>query len=224
MKKHIALLLAVLLMTAACPAWAEEGPGGDWYAAPNGLPIQLTLNEDGTFALTDPLHDASSGAWEERDGYVYLTGEEKAILAYDGASLVLDDADLAFSRKQPETYAPAEPAAGAAPEDLAGYWQCRYVDAAGTALPADLVDDITDLYVEGHSAVLGGPAFGDVIVRMTWENGALTCEQEGKQVRLELQEDGMLRLTVTGADGAVQIRYLLHVYAEALDGEQDETP
>ena len=224
MKRSAALLLALALLLCALPVTAEEAATGDWYAVTDGVPTQLTLNEDGTYAVTNPLSEPVAGTWELADGFVYLDGDRDNPLALNGPVLMLEAAGLYFTRQAPDLYVPAEPAADAPIEAYAGYWQCAYTDVNGTPLPASAAGDYADLYVEGSSAVLGGPLFGDAIVRLTYENGALTCENEGVRVELQYLQDGFLRLTVTGSGTAPQVWYLAAAYSAALDPEAEETP
>jgi hypothetical protein len=81
------------------------------------------------------------------------------------------------------------------------------VEVNGSPVLADYAADRTDLYIEGSSAILGGPRFGDTQVKFDFSDGALTCQHAGAQVTLQIQQDGFLRLTTTGPDAA--ILYLL---------------
>ena len=82
----------------------------------------------------------------------------------------------------------------------------------GMPVPAQLLDDQTDLYVEGSSTILGGPGFGDVTVKMSYENGALQCDTDGAHVALQKQQDGFLRLTAAFPSAAPQTFYFTLAY------------
>ena len=100
MKKTCALLLAFLLLCLPLSARAEgdqtppppppepeyeplpaeylplsERALGDWYAELSGLAIQLTLAEDGAYALLVPGSEPLAGVWAEEDGRLILDGE-----------------------------------------------------------------------------------------------------------------------------------------------------
>ena len=73
------ILIAVLALALCLPmALAEEtlSPLGDWYAEIGGMPLQLTLTEDGAYTLSFPgLPDApTQGTWELNDGFIFLDG------------------------------------------------------------------------------------------------------------------------------------------------------
>ncbi len=225
MKKMMALLLAAALLLPAVPGLAEaDAVAGSWYARMGGVTAELTLNTDGTYALSVPGGDTAAGVWVFDDGYLYLDGAAVPTMATWGENtLMLGDSAGFFTREKPAYYAPADPLLDAPLARFAGYWVCQYVEVNGTPIPADDASDRTDLYIEGHSAILGSPRFGDAQVKLTFADGALTCEHAGTQVTLQIQQDGFLRLT-TAPDAAVL--YLLHAAAldEALDEDLDDTP
>ena len=222
MNKMISLFLVCIMLLISLPAHAEEsGLAGDWYAELNGLSAQLTLKEDGTYSFSMPGSEAVSGTWEERDGFIYMDGAEKPDLCIIGELLRMGDQPVFFTREEPELYTPAEPAEDVTAGDFSGYWKSAYVDSDGLPLPAYYLDDHTDLYVDGTSAILGGPVFGDTQVKLAFENGTLACESDGAAVLLQIQKDGYLRLTFTGSETAPQTWYLVSAWTSALDGEEE---
>ena len=223
MKKTLALILTCVLALAVLPALADEAAvTGDWYADPDGMPVQLTLAEDGTYTLSVPGSEPVCGAWKLDDGYIYMDGAKTPDMATLGDdTLVMSDGMTFFTREKIEGYIPADPMTDADASAFAGYWQAVYVVVNGMPVPASVLKDQTDLYVEGHSAILGGPRFGDTQVKMTLENGALTCENAGARVTLQIQQDGYLRFTIAAPD-ATQILYLLR--APTPDDVLDDVP
>ena len=219
MKKALALILACVLALAILPAVAEEVyVTGDWYAELGGLPVQLTLAEDGTYSLTLPGSDPAAGTWVLKNGYIYMDGASTPDMATIGeSSLIMSDGATVFTREKVEGYALADLKADADLVAFAGYWQAVYVDVNGAPISAEALADETDLYVEGTHAILGGPIFGDTIVEMAFADGAMTCESEGAKVQLQLQQDGLLRLSVSAADAEAQAFYLAKAYSAALD-------
>ncbi|MBR3431828.1 MAG: DUF4214 domain-containing protein [Clostridia bacterium] len=119
-----------------------------------------------------------------------------------------------------ELYQPAEVLTEITADRFRGYWKSVYVDEEGSAHPASTLDDETDLYVEGTSAILGGPVFDDVQVKMDSTGGALTCSTDGAMVLLQLQQDGFLRMTKS-LEKEEMIWYMLPVYVRGLDPEAD---
>ncbi|MCR4622034.1 MAG: hypothetical protein K5663_08125 [Clostridiales bacterium] len=217
MKRYIALILACLLL-AALPALAEtEDVSGEWYTGINGAAALLTLKADGSYTISYPTAETAKGTWRYDDGYIYLDGEDlPALMTIDGQLKLCGEA-VFFTRERPATYAPAEVLEGIYIGELSGYWKAAYVDKEGTPLPAGLLEDETDLYVEGTHVILGGPEFGDTIVEMAEENGALSGEIGGAQVLIQQQQDGLLRLSVTSPDAPARVWYLAAATSAALD-------
>lgn len=222
MKKYIALILICALTLSLLPALAEDAAlAGDWYADLEGVPAQLTLGADGTYTLAVTGKETKTGVWALREGFLYMDGSAAPGLYPVGDLLRLADAPVFFTREKPAFYTPAEPRALEDADDFAGYWKSVYVDLQGTAVPAYTMKDETDLYVEGTSAILGGPMLGDTPVKLAFENGELTADNEGVKTRMQLQADGFLRLTVTGTETAPQTWYLSRAYSPALEAEEE---
>ena len=120
--------------------------------------------------------------------------------------LLLSEANVLLRREAPELYAPAELSADATPLDsFGGYWKARHVGIGGAILDADALP--ADVFIEGTNAALGGDFFGDIIVALTYVDGTMTLSGEGGSLLLQLQQDGLLRLTVT-AEGEEVVFYL----------------
>lgn len=204
MKKLLAILLSLALLLVPALALAEgEAPEaaltGDWYGEANGLVLQLTLHEDGTYAaaLVGSAQEAKSGAWALEDGFIYLDGAllpQINVLSDD--VLKWTEMDVFLRREQPWVYAPAEPFA--APNELFdGYWRAQYVGLDGAMLFAeDALGEVVALYIEGQNVALGGDFFGNAIVEMAYADGALSLSLDGQPLTLQLQLDGFLRLTL----------------------------
>ena len=223
MKKTIALILACIFLTAVLPAAAEDAgnpAAGEWYADLDGAAVILTLSPDGTYILSAPALSEmnQAGAWEFRDGYVYMDGDEAFPLSFSGSTLTQEDSGLFFTREQPETYVPGEIMPDAPAGLFAGLWRSAWILRNGSPVPAGLAEDDTLIYVEGTKAILKGGPFGYRIADFTLENGALACEEDGAAILLQIQEDGFLRLTVSGGGADEQVLYL--VSAGSGDGEE----
>ena len=225
MKKNLAILLVFLFLLApaalaeADPVESAPDPAGDWYASVDGVPVTLSLGPDGGYSLVLPavLGQPQAGTWVLDDGFVRLDDGSALNLVNEGL-LVWSENGLFFTRDAPALYAPADLLADAPLELCAGYWRCAFVDLGDAVVPAEAVDENTDLYIEDVRVALGGPRFGDIFWTFEFTNGALTADVNGQPVALALQQDGCLRLTIEDA-GEMKTLYLQHVIAEEAEDE-----
>ncbi len=222
MKKCFAFIL-VFSMLLVSSALAETVPNvtGDWYANLDGAAIHLSLTEDGSYAFSVPGSEQVNGAWELKDGFVYLDGDESTPLSFNGPTLANADAGLFFTREQPEVYAPVDLLPNASVPLFAGLWRSAYTLQNGAALSAGFTEDDTLIYIEELKAILKGGPFGYRLVDLAFENGALTCAAGDMTVCMEFQQDGFLRLT-TEKDGQTETRILIRTALEDTDGTADE--
>ena len=211
MKKCTSIILILVLLLFCFPAGAEGTASdvtGDWYGNLGGVPMKITLSEDGTCAVSIPGYEPETGIWEEQDGTIFLNGSETPEYRLIGNNLFVYGLREFFCREPQDAYSPAALTAEIPTEAWRGYWVCAYMDVDGTAYPASLLNDKTDLYVEGTSAILGGPVLCDIQVKMESVDGALVCAAEGITVTLRMQQDGFLRMTLT-VDEEALVWYLL---------------
>ena len=217
MKHCFILILVCALLAALLPALAQEAADvtGEWYSSRDGATVTLTLKEGGAYSIASVFTDEPlEGAWVNDGGFIYLDGEaEPSLLAADGI-IEWEDAQLQFTREKPAPiYTPAQVVKGARPAsgiDIAlfgGYWTAKYAEIDGETVLNEMLGFVTDVYVEGSRAALGGELLGDVIADMDYHNSTLTCDTEGAKVTLQLQQDGYMRLTYT-KDGDTQVLYL----------------
>ena len=201
MKKLSIICFSILLICVSF-ALADESPmqsnnmTGAWYSSLSGIPVQLTLSEDGSYTSTAPGTESVTGTWEERDGDIFLDGSETPEFTVQDDKLLWNDMASFFTREEQAVYTPAETFTDFDPALFRGYWKALYVDVDGTACLASALNDTTDLYVEGSSMILGGPLFGDLPVKAESADGALACTAEGITVTLRMQQDSFLRMTV----------------------------
>ena len=247
MKKLLCAMLALALMLALTPlALAEdEAPAGydfpeltpsdlpvamtlpgEWYADFQGLAIKLTLSGDGAYALEVPgTGKSSAGAWEIKDGMLYLEGNEAPLLPLDDA-LIWSAVSLTFLREQPVTYTPAEVYADAQTETFNGWWRAQFTQVGGSVgtaskrpavrraqgegsvILSSAIGDDTALYMENGKAALAGRLFGRQVAEFSLKDGALTAKVEGAKVTLQLQQDGFMRLTYERG-GETRVIYLM---------------
>ena len=199
MKKAVSLLVFLSMLTIALfTVIAEENApvSGIWYSTTSGIPVRLTLSEDGSYTSAAPGTDPVTGTWEERDGDLFLDGSETPEFTVQDDRLLWNGMAAFLTREEQAVYTPAEILADFDPALFRGYWKALYVDVDGIACLASSLNDTTDLYVEGNSMILGGPLFGDLPVKAESADGALACTAEGISVILRMQQDSFLRMTV----------------------------
>ena len=214
------------------PLPLERSILGDWYADFQGVAIKLTLSDEGAYTLSVPGAESVGDTWELKDGMLYLEGNEAPLLPLDEA-LIWSPVNLVFRREAPSVYEPAEAFKAASIEAYNGFWRAQFtqvgsvqdtskrpavrsVQAGGSVILSSAIGDDTALYIENGKAALAGKLFGRQIVEFAFENGTLTAKVEGGKVTLQLQEDGLLRLTYEGSEA--EVIYLLPApdpYAEA---------
>ena len=198
MKKAAALIiLTISIISFFCAIAEENAPvSGIWYSTTSGIPVRLTLSEDGSYTSAAPGTDPVTGTWEERDGSIFLDGSETPEFTVQDDRLLWNGMAAFLTREEQAVYTPAEILADFDPALFRGYWKALYVDVDGIACLASALNDTTDLYVEGNSMILGGPLFGDLPVKAESADGALACTAEGITVTLRMQQDSFLRMTV----------------------------
>ena len=182
------------------PEKPEKAYYGEWYAEREGVVWTLLLSEDGTYQIQSSVDKSpsDSGKWFFQDSGIALgDGTGDVLITASSEKLVWNATELAFTRKKPVVYEPAETVAEAPLTYFAGYWKSAYVDVDGMLLPAATVSDNSDIYIDGTRVALGGSLFRDAIVDMTFDNGRLTWTSEGVNIAIAAQLDGMLRATLT---------------------------
>lgn len=176
----------------------EERVLGEWYADEAGLVITLALTEDG-YTLSVPGTDAQTGKWEAKDGVIVLDGDEQNPLLPIGDAIRSDAQDLLFTREMPLAYVPADVIADAKEGSFNGFFKAQFVAVGSGTILAAAAEEDAYVYIEGTNVALGGTRFGNVIKVFTAAPGALTLAEDGLNVKLELQQDGFLRMTLPDA-------------------------
>jgi hypothetical protein len=194
---------------------------GLWYCAMGTVDLCLELESGGAYTVTLP-HDPEgtvTGTWEERDGFLYLDGDETAPLSTYGTLLSWPAAGVFLSREEPAPlYVPAQKLEKLPEGSLDGYWVAAYLELDGEVFSVDDLNERMDLYVEGSRAALGGPVFGDRIVDLDVRENGLGFSGEGFRVDMSLQADGFLRLSME-AEGEGALVYYLYSAGPADEAE-----
>ena len=204
------------------PAVPEEKDAvlGSWYGLLEGGMIRLDFTEDMKYAVHFLNGEKADyeGTWTIEEGLITLDGEDKPMfsLTMDGESLYWPDAETVLSREEPGLYEPAELLEELDEDAFDGYWKSTYVAVDGLVVPSELVGDLTDVYIEGTKAALGGPLFGDVVVTLEKDGKALVTKSgEGAEARFEMQQDLAIRLTLqSGADEPLVIYLFSEPYGK----------
>lgn len=197
----------------------SEAYHGEWYAGKDGLVYTLILSEDGSYSLSCSSEGfkKQEGTWGFDGGYITLDDAEEPAFMTSGEFLLWIPFDLYFGRDEVFSYTPADVVTSAALEDFAGYWRSLFIEANGAVVYASALGDNTDLFIEGEKAALGGHFFGDVEADLNYADGVMkVVYADGEDVpgvEMRLQEDGMLRLTLTNGDRSLTL-YLQYVSYE----------
>ncbi|MBQ6602262.1 MAG: hypothetical protein IJH99_02515 [Eubacterium sp.] len=186
---------------------------GDWYGTVQDVVICFTLSADGTFVLSVPglAEETVEGSWNFENGQLLLNGDVNQEVLVMEDYLYWPELDINMLREKPETYIPGEVQTDVSEEDFTGYWVSLYADLEGYIIPAHLIEDDTDIYLEGKWVALGGSLFGDIAREFECKDGALVYEngqgEESVKIVLQFLNDGMLKLNAS-MDGRDIILYL----------------
>ena len=211
----------------------EDLYAGLWYAMIEGVPMTLELRRDGAYTMTMGVvslqedgtvsaaaasEDALEGTWTLEDGLIYLDGEEEASFEMRNSMLYWFATGDFFTAEAPQLYQPADLRKDAKTGDFDGYWVSAFAGIDGLVLNADVIDDNTDIYIEGENVALGGDIFGDDTAKFTLADGLMSYTDgtgnEKITVTLGLQEDGYLRLVFIGGDNKPLTLYLSRIPSE----------
>ena len=230
MKKLISLILVVLLLCMALPAFAEEEVTGDWYlktmkmddqeydAASIGYAITMTLNADGTVAMTMPGQEAAAGTWVLEGDKITVTVNDspaEGVVAEGTITLSEDGMEMIFTRDVVEAIALAEVKAAESADAFYGEWNCEYVEmegmvmaisAVGMGVPSVSISETGMKFYDEDDGTLTIILKVNKLDAPVFEEGKLTAKAVADalnpdfNISAELLEDGMLKLTVVSND------------------------
>lgn len=214
MKKLIALLLALMLLS--CAALAEtESAAGTWYlwymttdgtqllAANAGAGMTLTLKDDGTVTSLSTAADnvtPAEGAWtQDGEKLSIIIGGKERTGVFDGALITLDGpTQLTFGPRAVVTsrYAPAASNTDATADDFQGLWVCRYVMFNGQMVSVSALGAMMNVHVIGNNALVNIGTTGEEEqiqeYPFTVENGLMHVGNEEITIMtLQMLEDGV---------------------------------
>lgn len=224
MKKLISAILALALCCMLIPAMAEDDLTGEWYASFAGIPVTLTINADGTLSMTSPQGgEASPGTWTLEGDKLTLTIADSpatATVTADGIAMSESGMDLLFTREPIAAITIAEVKAGAAADEYYGVWTLAYMDADGMIIDPSSVGMVfpdvklgegTVEFVAASEDDLFAAMFNMMALTDTYEDGALilsaTAAGASASGKVEMLEDGMIKLTLDSEDGPMVLYY-----------------
>ena len=228
MKKLLAMLVAFTLILALAffgpsasadlvldpetSSRPEDNVVGVWFFQLEDTILRLELLPDGTYTLgLDGLPEESSGGvWRLEDGFVWLDDSEQPFSVM-GDALSWHALGVFAVREEPLPIYRAVETVEAPVGTMDGYWVALFLELDGQVFSTELLGESLDLYVEGLRAAMGGPIFGDQIVDLEEEDGALVLAGEGFRVTMQLQRDGFMRLTLSTEEEGELYYYLLLV-------------
>ena len=235
MKKIASLLLALCLVCLSVAVLAEAGDlVGVWYGTLYGMPIQLALNEDGSYVMSAAGNDLP-GSYELKDGIVYMDGDDNADngFVFDGTSLVNEVQGVTLTREQADVaeIVLAEVNSDATLEAFEGDWVCKYMAMNGITLDIEQIPlenlgatQIPSLKIEGSSVTLTGmdSLAGGKALDMTFSDGALVfdlgalagIEDANMSINVRMLQDGLVDFNVIMGDETVDL-YFAPADAEA---------
>ena len=206
MKKILSVLLVLAMVLSMSFAAAEAADmTGEWYAALYGIPLTLTLNEDGTYSMDMSAigeEEPTEGTWELTDGNVIMDKdtEQETSAPYDAETNTFTVQEMfVFGREPVEVFTPAAVRADAAKEEFNGEWAAVQVSIFGMTIdPADAGMDmgltIADDSISMSLAMGGEPEVTEGLP-VTYADGCLSFGAEGEAAySIYLLEDGMMQV------------------------------
>ncbi len=231
MKKLLTMLLALCMACMMIPAVAEDDITGDWYGLMQGVPVQMTLNADGTFVMIvgGEAYPGQSATWTQDGNAITLVmdGDEQKGTIEDGKmTFAFGDSAVELTRTPAEEIVLAEVNPDATLEDYAGDWNVKYADMKGIlvdVIAAGIVEELPGLHVEGNQVTFTGENFISVLFgseprELTFEGGALSntagTEELSISLKLSLLKDDMLALEISIANESMNMYFIRAIPAE----------
>ena len=220
MKKMLSLLLAAVLVLACIGVSAADDVSGTWYVteasqgdikldpATIGIEMTLTLNPDGTAALSAMGQDQACAWTLNADNNVVLTADgQDIVLNYDGTSLTLSEDGIGFKFERNAGEAFKRPADAAADSISAfnGSWTAVKAGVAGMYVDMSV---LASFGLELNENALNFVITDGVLTApdtdpqtLTFADGALSGEipglgEEPSAVRVLLLEGDMIEIEI----------------------------
>lgn len=221
MKKLISMVLILCLACLLVSAAADTDVTGEWYGSDKGVVMKFQLNADGTGSMTVAGQNETAANWTmEGDQITISIGGSAAAGTVTEDSIRLpynNGKELVLTREPIEGITVAEVKAAESEDAFTGRWACTYLEAQGILMDVSSEGrkPIPDINIKDKT--IGFIAAGEddrvaAIYNMfnlayTFEDGrlALGSSLEGVNVTgsVELLEDGMIKLLLSGTDSPV---------------------
>ena len=194
-----------------------------WFADYYGVVMKLTLNEDGTAAMSLSEQMSGTATWTlEGDKFTMTESETGTVTegTFTGTELVLKqgETEIPFGREPLEGIKLAEVKADAAAEEFEGVWKVQYMSMAGMLIDAETAaasygEQMPVLTVKDGKISFSNEdgsengmmsMYGSAPMEMTYADGELSCELALGELKISFKcimlQDGMLGFTIIMGD------------------------
>lgn len=193
-RKIIVAILAVtvIVSTLAAPLAqvfaAENDITGTWTGSSMGIPMEMTVNDDGTYQISVDGGNKETGSWvlKDKDFIMDMDSDYELNMKYNGDSIFVDssDIDIGFC-KTPANVKTDEQKTDVSESDFNGVWKVDTVefeklvagpDAFGiTDMFADIKNGYVNLYITGTN--ISDPVkLNDIQAELNSKTGTITFD------------------------------------------------
>lgn len=195
-RKIIVAILAVtvIVSTLAAPlaqvfaAENDKDITGTWTGSSMGIPIEMTVNNDGTYQISVDGGNKETGSWvlKDKDFIMDMDSDYELNMKYNGDSIFVDssDIDIGFC-KTPADVKTDEQKIDVSESDFNGVWKVDTVefeklaarpDAFGiTDMFADIKNGYVNLYITGTN--ISDPVkLNDIQAELNSKTGTITFD------------------------------------------------
>lgn len=195
-RKIIVAILAVtvIVSTLAAPlaqvfaAENDKDITGTWTGSSMGIPIEMTVNDDGTYQISVDGENKETGSWvlKDKDFIMDMDSDYELNMKYNGDSIFVDssDIDIGFC-KTPADVKTDEQKIDVSESDFNGVWKVDTVEfeklAAGpdafgiTNMFADIKNGYVNLYITGTN--ISDPVkLNDIQAELNSKTGTITFD------------------------------------------------
>lgn len=218
MKKLISMLLALAMCLMGLALAEAMDVTGDWYLnaieaegvqmdpALLGLDMSITLNADGTAALSSFGNGADMGTWSISGSILAITDSvgDTMIAELIGNELVIDETEtiggsmiLGREKQAPQGYVPAAVESAPALQDFEGTWTASLIDMLGMQMAMDKIGMKLVLEIEGDKATVtsnesGADVSYEAPLTLQGDTLNVAAVEDQMPLHLQLQQDGKL--------------------------------
>lgn len=195
-RKIIVAILAVtvIVSTLAAPlaqvfaAENDKDITGTWTGSSMGIPMEMTVNDDGTYQISVDGGNKETGSWvlKDKDFIMDMDSDYELNMKYNGDSIFVDssDIDIGFC-KTPANVKTDEQKTDVSESDFNGVWKVDTVEfeklAAGpdafgiTDMFADIKNGYVNLYITGTN--ISDPVkLNDIQAELNSKTGTITFD------------------------------------------------